>query len=413
MINFGGLTLQTSLLAFVALSNASPFGEVNARQATSIPSPWVAIGCYSDVPSARTLRVASFTDVNNMTIEACLAFCTPAGYKFSGVEFARECYCDNVIESPGVPTSSSTCNMPCAGNANEICGGAGGINIFQNTAVSTPTSTPPPPTTTSSTASSTVISTTSAPTSTPSPVQTVGTFQYQGCFNDGINGASRSLIHQLSVPGGVTAESCTAACKAAGFILAGLEFGQECWCDIYMPLATPAPESTCNMPCNANPKEICGAGNRLSLYVDTSAPALNLSTCLNGAQLQAGNVPEFNFDLEARFIPAFPGASVNTPVPLGNTAVPQASSPNGLHLVVLGVNVDQGRMFTMGTDTIGQLEVLISKNAQGISNGSAVVPVPGGPQFFDIGQFDNFPEMFMYCPQVKENLPLVHVASSH
>jgi len=54
----------------------------------------------------------------------------------------------------------------------------------------------------------------------------------------------------------------------------------------------------------------------------------------------------------------------------------------------------------MGTDTIGQLEAMTSKNAQGIPSGLAVVPVPGGPQFFDVGTFDNFPFQFMYCPQV-------------
>jgi len=43
----------------------------------------------SDVPATRTLRVASFTDVDNMTIESCIAFCTPSGYQFAGVEFAR------------------------------------------------------------------------------------------------------------------------------------------------------------------------------------------------------------------------------------------------------------------------------------------------------------------------------------
>lgn len=46
----------------------------------------------SDSADSRTLRVASFTDVTGMTIESCLAFCTPAGYKFAGLEFARVCY---------------------------------------------------------------------------------------------------------------------------------------------------------------------------------------------------------------------------------------------------------------------------------------------------------------------------------
>ncbi|KAF9560657.1 WSC-domain-containing protein [Agrocybe pediades] len=201
-----------------------------------------------------------------MTIESCLAFCTPGGFQFAGVEFARECYCDNVIESPGAPIDDSTCNMACTGDASEICGGAGAVNVFHNTAATT---TSPP-----------------VPTSTATIKQTAGSFQYKGCFDDGVNGAPRSLATQLSVSGGVTAESCTAACKAAGFTLAGLEFGQECWCDKYMSLAIPAPDSDCNMVCNADNSELCGAGNRLAVYQDTSA-TLDVQQCLSAAQLHS------------------------------------------------------------------------------------------------------------------------------
>jgi len=38
----------------------------------------------------------------------------------------------------------------------------------------------------------------------------------------------RILNNFVSVPGGVSAESCTAACKANGYGLAGLEYGKEC-----------------------------------------------------------------------------------------------------------------------------------------------------------------------------------------
>ena len=43
----------------------------------------------SDSTSSRTLDVASYTNINNMTIESCIAFCTPAGYLYAGVEYAR------------------------------------------------------------------------------------------------------------------------------------------------------------------------------------------------------------------------------------------------------------------------------------------------------------------------------------
>ena len=104
-----------------------------------------------------------------MTIESCLAFCTPAGYNFAGVEFSRVLYtfntalfgannvggflgvlyvrkwsqsrslllklvssdCDNDIEAPGTAINNTNCNMPCAGNSAEFCGGSGAINIFK------------------------------------------------------------------------------------------------------------------------------------------------------------------------------------------------------------------------------------------------------------------------------------------
>jgi len=43
----------------------------------------------SDSTANRTLRTAAFTDVNNMTIESCIAFCTPNGYQYAGLEFSR------------------------------------------------------------------------------------------------------------------------------------------------------------------------------------------------------------------------------------------------------------------------------------------------------------------------------------
>jgi hypothetical protein len=55
------------------------------------------------------------------------------------------------------------------------------------------------------------------------------------CDRDAVNGGPRSLLNRVDVPSGVSAETCTAACKAAGFTLAGLEYAQEC-CESMLPL---------------------------------------------------------------------------------------------------------------------------------------------------------------------------------
>ena len=99
-----------------------------------------------------------------------------------------------------------------------------------------------------------------------------------------------------------------------------------------MPLAVLTPDTDCDMDCVANNTEICGAGNRLAVYVDTSQPPLDLQTCLNSVQLQSTDPPVFNFDLEGHYIPAFPGAPVSTPGILGNF---QESS--GVQILVVSI----------------------------------------------------------------------------
>lgn len=71
----------------------------------------------------------------------------------------------------------------------------------------------------------------------------------------------------------MTLESCAAFC--ASFPYFGVEYGRECFCGSD-PVAAggvlAASVSQCNMPCAGNGTEICGAGNRLSVYYD---PAKN------------------------------------------------------------------------------------------------------------------------------------------
>jgi len=45
----------------------------------------------SDSNEARTLRTAAYTDPTGMTIESCIAFCSPSAFVYAGLEFARVC----------------------------------------------------------------------------------------------------------------------------------------------------------------------------------------------------------------------------------------------------------------------------------------------------------------------------------
>ncbi|KAJ6475668.1 beta-1,3 exoglucanase precursor-like protein, partial [Mycena vulgaris] len=178
-------------------------------------------GCYTDSSTSRTLAGASFTTVT-MTVESCLAFCTSTGFNFAGVEFGSECYCDYALQASGTLTSQGNCDTPCSGNSTELCGSGNFVDVYWNGIL-------------------------------PANPQTVGSWEYNGCFSDNVT--SRALPHEEIISGGATVETCTAACKASGFGVAGLELGLECYSN-----------SDCHTACAANTTEFCGGLKKLSVY---------------------------------------------------------------------------------------------------------------------------------------------------
>lgn len=168
-----------------------------------------------------------------------------------------ECFCANVVNNASTLQSDSSCNMACSGNSSEACGGPNLLDIYY--------ANKPAP---------------QGPVTNPGPA---GWTSF-GCYADG---STKSLANGVQVPGGgsnLTVSSCTTACGAAGYTLAGVEYAggetalchtsdvsaltaSECYCDNY--LASSASNTTlsqCNMPCNGNSSEFCGAGNRMNIY---------------------------------------------------------------------------------------------------------------------------------------------------
>jgi len=88
----------------------------------------------------------------------------------------------------------------------------------------------------------------------------------------------------------MTVEICLDACQAQQYTLAGLQYGQECWCSP-LPATTTLPDeplSNCAMPCNGNAQEYCGGPlwNAIYGFVPNFIPPAQLSGfnslgCLN------------------------------------------------------------------------------------------------------------------------------------
>ena len=63
-----------------------------------------------------------------MTVEKCKQLCL--GFAYAGVEYSKECFCGNIA-----PTiTAQNCNMVCAGNKNQICGGGWAMNVYSTIA---------------------------------------------------------------------------------------------------------------------------------------------------------------------------------------------------------------------------------------------------------------------------------------
>ncbi|KAG4437963.1 hypothetical protein IFR05_006544 [Cadophora sp. M221] len=226
-----------------ALTLLSPFIPILALDIpTTLPGSWRYQGCYTEV--GRTLNGASYTNTTAMTDESCISFCSDRGFIYAGTQYSSQCFCGSTI-APGATVSStpSDCNMPCTGNQTEPCGGVNRLSMFWS-GVTGPQTNPG-----------------------------AGNWKVVGCYTEGVNG--RLLPNGVPTTGGpgvMTVDLCTAACQNGGYLLAGVEYSQQCWCgNSFANGGTVAPTtpdglSGCNMLCAGNLSEYCGGGNRLNVY---------------------------------------------------------------------------------------------------------------------------------------------------
>ena len=83
------------------------------------------------------------------------------------------------------------------------------------------------------------------------------------------DGAARTLTGYSFTSASMTTAQCQATCAAKGFSLAGVEFGQECYCGDSLGNGLGQQLDAgraCYMTCNGAPAEKCGGTWTLSLY---------------------------------------------------------------------------------------------------------------------------------------------------
>ncbi|KAJ7479898.1 WSC domain-containing protein, partial [Mycena latifolia] len=218
-----------------ALAASNVPRQIQARAlSTAAPGPWAAQGCYTDKIAERTLPDAKYRNAN-MSIDMCIAFCGALDFPYAGVEYRIECYCGNTLNPIGALENPADCNAQCPGNAGQACGADYRLQVYLNV----------PP----------------VPPSTPASIGKDSRWKSAGCYTDSVS--ARTFPNGTSIIGGMTAEKCTSTCQANGFTYAGTEYSRG-----KPPLSLFISSRGCDMPCSGNATQICGGGNRLTVYQD-------------------------------------------------------------------------------------------------------------------------------------------------
>lgn len=84
--------------------------------------------CYVDSTTSRTLRGDSLVD-DAMTVEMCVEFARAGQWRYAGVEYGIECFVGNTIRADDT-SPPDNCQMPCSGNAEQVCGDGNRVLVY-------------------------------------------------------------------------------------------------------------------------------------------------------------------------------------------------------------------------------------------------------------------------------------------
>ncbi|PAA79697.1 hypothetical protein BOX15_Mlig003631g5 [Macrostomum lignano] len=82
------------------------------------------IGPHSKTPGEGDVAHSS------MTLELCSEICAYGKFRYFGVQNSAGCFCGNSYGKHG-KAADSDCNMACAGNSAQICGGSGRNSVYR------------------------------------------------------------------------------------------------------------------------------------------------------------------------------------------------------------------------------------------------------------------------------------------
>eukprot|EP01064_Diplonema_japonicum_P039206 TRINITY_DN977_c0_g5_i1.p1 TRINITY_DN977_c0_g5~~TRINITY_DN977_c0_g5_i1.p1 ORF type:complete len:2288 (+),score=451.00 TRINITY_DN977_c0_g5_i1:87-6950(+) len=182
--------------------------------------PPALVGCFHDSINDRVFALAFQNDKTTAT--DCQGVCRHNGYNYAGLEFSTECYCGNSVATAR-HTLQAECDMNCAGNSSQECGGTGRLQVYEVVDLADPVH--------------------------PTP-------EVMGCYKD--SGSNRRLPVLAWDHDDTTQEACIESCRHNNYAFAGLQFGRQCFCGNTLSTSTRTADSECNTPCSGMTSENCG-----------------------------------------------------------------------------------------------------------------------------------------------------------
>lgn len=102
---------------------------------------------------------------------------------------------------------------------------------------------------------------------------------YQGCYTD--LSPDRNMRSLANWGSGQSSSDCASHCFAAGYSIAGTEYGAQCFCGNMMTSTTKMADNECDHACVANPSEMCGGSSRMSVYAKAGTTLTKRSSYLH------------------------------------------------------------------------------------------------------------------------------------
>jgi hypothetical protein len=106
---------------------------INKSSTPSTLSGYKYAGCYHDSSSARALTGIQFANPGSTISNTnCVSYCRAQGYSMAATEYAGQCFCGNQFNTK-IKIDESKCNMRCAGDSTQICGGPDALSVYTKT----------------------------------------------------------------------------------------------------------------------------------------------------------------------------------------------------------------------------------------------------------------------------------------